>query len=82
MMGKIILTVGVYNDNSYVTNGVDSDDLESHIQYNLNTRPGRAFFVNGKCRNEGYLGKQRCKEWEKWIAQNLQIPAACTAPYI
>ncbi|MEY8772685.1 hypothetical protein AB6T85_19950 [Erwinia sp. ACCC 02193] len=81
-MTEIVLTVGVYNDNSYVTNGVDSSDLKSHIQYNLNNRPGRAFFVDGKCHNEGYLGKQRCDEWEKWIADNLQTPATCTAPYI
>lgn len=81
-MTKIHLTVGVYPNNDYVTNGVASDDLAEHIRYNLNARPGRAFFVDGKCRNVGYLGKERCDEWEEFIASNLTPPTRCTRPYV
>lgn len=55
-------TVGIYNDGSRKCNGVSSEDLASHIWYNINLRPGRAFFVDGFCLNEGYLGKERCEE--------------------
>lgn len=79
-MGKIHLTVGVYNDDSYKTNGVSDEHLESHIDYNLRSRPGRALFVDGECLNEGYLSKERCDEWAKKI-KSWPVPTRCTAPY-
>lgn len=81
-MGKIHLTVGVYNNDEHVRNGVDEEDLHSHIQYNINKRPGRALFVDGKCVHQGYLGKERCEAWEKKIIDEFTVPGKCTAPYI
>ena len=42
-------TIGVYPDGSRKVNGVSSENLADHIQYNIRFRPGRAFFVDGKC---------------------------------
>jgi hypothetical protein len=41
---------------------VHGDDLDAHIEYNLMYRPGRAFFVDGRCLNRGYLSDDECKE--------------------
>ena len=74
-------TVGVYNDGSRKTNGVTSENLAGHIKYNLTLRPGRAFFVDGYCLNEGYLSHARCKEIEKELQEAAFRPPRDTAPY-
>lgn len=80
-MGNIHLTVGVYNNDDHVRNGVDEAHLHSHIQYNINNRPGRALFVDGKCVHQGYLDKERCDAWERKINDEFTVPDRCTAPY-
>lgn len=48
-------TMGVYLNGDRVHNGVTSEHLAQHIDYNQTFRPGRAFFVDGVCLNKGYL---------------------------
>jgi len=74
-------TMGVYNDGSRKHNGVASEDLASHIWYNLNLRPGRALFVDGFCLNEGYLSKERCEAIESELKAKPVIMQKCTVPY-
>jgi hypothetical protein len=78
-MSKIHHTAGYYSNGDAKINGVKSENLDEHIEYNLNWRPGRAFFVDGKCLNQGNLSKERCNEIEK------ELQAATmnkdTAPY-
>ena len=74
-------TVGVYANGEYVINIVVEENLENHIQYNLTFRPGRAFFVDGKCRNNGYLSPDKVKEWEGKIKEmNINL-GQDSAPY-
>lgn len=74
-------TVGVYSDGSRKWNGVTSENIAGHIYYNLNMRPGRAFFVDGLCLNKGYLTPERCKEIEKELQDAAFRPTRDTAPY-
>jgi hypothetical protein len=76
----IHFTAGYYGDGSRKVNGVPSKNLASHIWYNLVMRPGRAFFVDGVCLNEGYLTRERCAEIEKELATEAG-PDEDTAPY-
>lgn len=78
---KVHHTMGVYSNGERKHNGVDPRDLADHIKYNLEMRPGRAFFVDGKCLHVGYLGKERCDEIEaELVAKPVQM-TRCTAPY-
>lgn len=58
-------TRGVYSNGEYKDNGVLAENLGAHIQYNMVFRPGRAFFLDGKCLYPGSLGWTRCEELEK-----------------
>lgn len=78
---KIHHTMGVYNNGDRKHNGVFPEHLKDHIEYNLTYRPGRAFFVDGKCLNTGYLGKERCDEIEKGLAAKPFPQTRCTMPY-
>lgn len=75
-------TRGVYNNGEWKDNGVTSEHLASHIWYNLTMRPGRAFFVDGFCLNDGYLGSERTKAIEKELQANPIKMAKDTAPYV
>lgn len=77
---RIYTTVGVYPNGDYKTNGVSEEYLESHIQYNLDFRPGRAFFVEAKCLNKGYLSEEEVLIWVEKI-KNIEIKEI-TAPYV
>lgn len=77
---KIYTTVGVYGNGDYKTNGVSEEHIESHIQYNLDFRPGRAFFVEGKCLNKGYLNDEEVLFWAEKV-KNIEIKEI-TAPYV
>lgn len=79
-MRRIYTTVGVYGNGTYKTNGVSEDDLELHIKYNLDFRPGRAFFVEGKCINKGYFSDEEVLFWTEKI-KNIEIKEI-TAPYV
>lgn len=75
-------TVGVYNDDSMKTNYVEEKHLASHIAYNIVMRPGRAFFVNFVCLNYGYLGEERCLDWQEKLAKKgLPEMKRNTVPY-
>lgn len=74
-------TVGVYSDGSRKENGVSSENIASHIWYNLRMRPGRAFFVDGFCLNKGYLTIERCEEIEKELQHAAHKMERDTAPY-
>lgn len=79
---ELIYTVGVYNNDSYKTNYVSVEHLASHIAYNLNMRPGRAFFVNLHCLNQGYLGAVRADQWaEKLRIMGVPEMRRNTVPY-
>lgn len=72
-------TIGVYNNGDMKINGVTSKYLQTHIQYNKDTRPGRALFVDGKCVHSGYLDEARVKELEKQL-KDIKVTKD-TAPY-
>ena len=40
-------TIGVYPNGSHKVNGVKSENIASHIDYNLTMRPGRTLIVDG-----------------------------------
>jgi hypothetical protein len=41
-------TIGVYLSGDYKVNGVKSENLKNHIEYNKTARFGRALLVDGK----------------------------------
>lgn len=75
-------TVGVYRNNSYKTNIVREEHLKSHIDYNLQFRPGRALFVDGRCINAGYLSAEQIAEWTAKIAEMKPDLSRSTEPYV
>jgi hypothetical protein len=62
---SISTTIGVYPNGDMKLNGVIASNLAKHIAYNKETRPGRALFVDGKCRLSGNLTRQQIVEYEK-----------------
>jgi hypothetical protein len=79
---EFFYTVGIYNNEDSKSNHVATEHLTNHIAYNLVMRPGRAFFVNGICLNQGYLGAQRCCAHEARLkAAGLPVMRRSTAPY-
>ena len=74
-------TIGVYSDGSFKVNGVKSEDLINHIDYNKTFRFGRALIIDGKIEYQGYLSKEDLEKIikEKNLA-NIKI-TSCTAPY-
>jgi len=67
------VTIGVYENNSFVVNIVAEEDLQDHIEYNQKLRPGRYLFVDGKY-NCGGIKKETQKNefikvWEEKISQ-------------
>jgi hypothetical protein len=69
---KIYYTKRVYNNNDETDNFVKPEDIADHEKYNLTYRPGTAFFVNGVCKNEGYLGKERCDVISQRIIEGMK----------
>lgn len=74
-------TIGIYSDGSYKVNGVRSEDLSSHIEYNKTMRFGRALIVDGEIVYTGYLSKEQVQTIME--AKNLGSISmkSCTAPY-
>lgn len=60
--------VRVYNDGSRHQDLLTPTEAELEIAYNKQYRPGVAFFVDGECRQTGYLSVERCME----IVRELQ----------
>ena len=50
----IVTTIGVYADGSYKTNGVLLQHLITHIEYNIERRPGRSLIIDGVLVYKGY----------------------------
>ena len=74
-------TVGVYLNGDYKTNGVESENLESHINYNKVYRFGRALLVDGKVVHLGYY-KESEREMLETKYGTLPKETVGTAPYI
>lgn len=72
-------TAGYYSDGSRKTNGVEGKNIAGHIRYNLDMRPGRAFFVDGVCLHRGYLTEKRCADIEEELKGS--VASKDTAPY-
>lgn len=79
--------VGVYNSDgrgdfaSRMHNGVATEHLRDHIEYNLVMRFGRALFIDGICVNEGYLGTERCDKIAEELKAAPKVYQRSTAPY-
>ena len=78
---KLHHTMGVYANGDRKHNAVKPEHLADHIQYNLEWRPGRAFFVDGVCKNLGYLTQETCDAIETELAANPRVLHYCTMPY-
>lgn len=63
------ISIGVYNNESYVVNIVPDYNLEKHIEYNKIMRFGRALFIDGECVHTGYLTTQKIKSWSSKIKE-------------
>lgn len=74
-------TIGIYSDGSYKVNGVKSEDLQSHIEYNKTFRFGRALLVDGEIIYPGYFSLESLQK----LIQEKQLQAikmtSCSAPY-
>lgn len=79
-MAKIHHTRGVYANGDFKDNGVPTDSLADHIEYNKMWRPGRALFVDGECLNQGYLSDEQVQEAIEKI-KTFPIPTRDTQPY-
>jgi len=75
------VTIGVYANGDMKYNIVADEDLERHTQYNLDFRPGRAFFVDGVCKNQGYLSDEKVAEWTEKIKTMKFDFSRPTKPY-
>lgn len=72
------VTVGVYANGDYTINIVKPEHLDSHLDYNVKNRFGRALFVNGVCHYPGYLNEQKVSEWEdklRTMEINSKVPS-------
>jgi len=81
-MKSIHLTIGIYRDGSYKWNGVSSEHLANHIEYNKNMRFGRALIVDWKIVHLGYLTEDTLNEFIKKHKPTWQMPKIDTAPYV
>jgi hypothetical protein len=57
-MPKYHLTVGVYPNGEYKTNGVSPENLAAHVEYNKGYRPGRGLMVDGKFVHNGCVDEE------------------------
>lgn len=80
-MNKIHVTIGVYANGETKYNGVDADDLMSHIAYNKKMRFGRALIVDGECVYEGVVSKEVINKAIEDYKTNPIIYKKPTIPY-
>jgi hypothetical protein len=59
-----------YNDGSHVVDQRIGKDITIWLDFNKKYRPGCALFIDGDCKQTGYLSVDRCIE----IGKNLSIP--------
>lgn len=75
-------TIGVYPNKERKVNGVRSENLAEHIQYNIRFRHGRALFVDGKCIYKGVGVFDTWRDEEKYEKEINHIELIRdTAPY-
>jgi len=74
-------TMGVYANGDRVHNGVPSANLAEHRAQNLFCRPGRAFFIDGVCHNQGYLSQNDVAAITAELAATPMVMHKDTAPY-
>lgn len=79
-MSKIHTTIGVYPNGGHKVNGVKTEHLAEHIEYNKTFRFGRALIVDGEI---VYLGAMSREKLEKYIKERglegIKMKR-CTAP--
>ena len=78
---RIYSTIGVYPDGEKKFNGVASQDLGSHIVYNINNRPGRALFLEGRCIYRGFLDSETISKLEKEFSETPHKPNSVSESY-
>lgn len=74
-------TRGVYPDGSFKDKGVDSALIASHIEYNINLRPGRALIVDGWCVHKGIGVSPELIAKHKTASANIKVDNV-TRPYV
>ena len=80
---RIHTTIGVYSNGDIKINGVDARNLQKHIDYNLNMRPGRAFFLDGICLNKGCLDDEQIAEYIRMFNSDSKfIQTKDSQPYV
>lgn len=75
------VSVGVYKNGDYVINVVRDEDLAHHIEYNQIFRFGRGLFVDGECKNQGYLTDEEVAAWIEKIKTFKVNTCVATIPY-
>lgn len=82
MSEKIHHTRGIYPNGSHKDNGVAAKDLESHKEYNLTFRPGRALLIDGKCVYPGInVSQEIIDKHEAELAAKPKVFEKATLPY-
>jgi len=75
-------TIRLYANGQYIINGVSSEHLEDHIEYNKTYRWGCSLFVDGKCVFNGYQSNKEIKRFETKIkGDSYSMQNKCTVPY-
>lgn len=58
--------IRVYNNNDRTKDDYSTqEEMNNWVEYNKLYRPGCALFVNGECKQVGYLSMSRCIEIAK-----------------
>lgn len=65
-------SVRIYANGDIVTNVVAEKDLEVHIWYNRNMRPGCSLFIDGEIKSEGCVTKE-CLERQREKVKSIRI---------
>lgn len=74
-------SISIYANGEQVLNGVRSEDLASHISFNLSCRWGRALIVDGHLITKGYLDISECQEIIDYLREHPYLPTEITEPY-
>jgi hypothetical protein len=75
----IFTTIGLYPSCDYKTNGVSYQNIDYHIEYNLDYRFGRALIIDGVCVYKGNVSDENI---ESFISKHKSLKIfKDTAPY-
>ena len=74
----LLCCVRTYNNGNRVVSWLNARQAEEWVSYNAVFRFGCALFVNGECRNLGYLGDERCnalaETYRQEVAEGRLVP--------